>query len=227
MTLFSRNRQFAAITATLPGFSGFSFILLLAGLILIVNSCAPTEELKDDEMEQLLDEAAEEYSDLARQLDEMAILEEEMDESAIEEMEALAEELLAELPELDVNLQGYRSSFADQQAVTHNEIPEVYFEIEEEERQRDRNRGFRIQIISTQDARLAEDIREDFEEWINSVSEPPHAQSYMIFQQPYYRVHVGDFLDRDKAMEFTEFVRLRYPDAWVVHSRINPGRVQQ
>lgn len=209
-----------------PGSRSFLLPLFL-GLTLFFASCGTTEELKDEEMERLLDEKEEEYSDLTEQLDDMSTLDESMEEVSTEELEARAEELLSELPDLAVNLESYRSRLYDQHDTFRNEIPERYLEELEEDDQRANNRGYRIQIISTRDARLAEDIREDFQEWISSVSAPPHARTYMVFQQPYYRVQVGDFIDRGNAMEFTEFLRLRYPDAWVVHSRIHPGRVQQ
>ncbi|MGM0739338.1 MAG: SPOR domain-containing protein, partial [Bacteroidota bacterium] len=176
-----------------------------------------------------LDEAIDEYADLAEYMDEMTV-EEELDEQMMERLEGRAEELLRELPELAVNLEAYRSRLSDLQTGFRNEIPEIYLESEkpeDESEYRDRNRGFRIQIISTRDARLAEEIQEDFEEWISSVSAPPQPRTYMVFQQPDYRVHVGDFLDRQRALEFADFIRLRYPDAWVVHSRIHPGRVER
>jgi len=195
--------------------------------VLLLASCAPTEELRDDEMDELLDMAYEEYADLAELMEEIAE-DSEIEEEVILRLEERAEELLMELPELSVNLEAYRSRLSDLQNSVRNEIPPQYLEQEKPEETRDRqdrNRGFRIQIISTQDARLADEIREDFEEWIRSVSAPPLPSTYIVFQQPFYRVHVGDFLDRQRALEFTDFVRLRYPEAWVVHSQIHPGRV--
>jgi len=204
-------------------------ILPLLFTTIILASCAPTDELRDEEMDQLLDEAFEDYADLAEHMDER-VIDEELDESTMIRLEERAEVLLEELPELAVNLEAYRNRLADLQAGIRNEIPGHYIQPEKSEEERGRaeqNRGFRIQIISTQDARLADEIREDFEEWISSVSAPPQPRTYMVFQQPYYRVHVGDFLNRQRANEFTDFVRLRYPDAWVVHSQIHPGRVER
>ncbi len=201
--------------------------LLVAALLLA--SCAQTEELREDEMDQLLDKAYEEYADLAELLEDIAE-DEDIDEEVFLRLEERAEELLMELPELAINLEAYRSRLTDQHNSIRNEIPDHYLEPEKpEDRQErhDQNRGFRIQIISTPDARLADEIREDFEEWIRSVSAPPLPQTYITFQQPYYRVQIGDFLNRQRALEFTDFVRLRYPEAWVVHSRIHPGRVER
>lgn len=196
---------------------------------LLLASCAPTEELRDDEMDELLDKAYDEYADLAELMEEIAE-DAEIEEEVILRLEERAEELLKELPELSVNLEAYRSRLSDLQNSVRNEIPPQFLEAEgpEDARDRqDRNRGFRIQIISTQDARLADEIREDFEEWIRSVSAPPQPSTYIVFQQPFYRVHVGDFRDRQRALDFTDFVRLRYPEAWVVHSQIHPGRVER
>jgi len=196
---------------------------------LLLASCAPTEELRDDEMDELLDKAYDEYADLAELMEEIAE-DAEIEEEVIIRLEERAEELLKELPELSVNLEAYRSRLSDLQNSVRNEIPPQFLEAEgpEDARERqDRNRGFRIQIISTQDARLADEIREDFEEWIRSVSAPPQPSTYIVFQQPFYRVHVGDFRDRQRALDFTDFVRLRYPEAWVVHSQIHPGRVER
>ncbi|TVQ70385.1 MAG: hypothetical protein EA363_07870, partial [Balneolaceae bacterium] len=197
--------------------------------VLLLASCAPTEELRDDEMDQLLDKAYEDYADLAELMEEIAE-DAEIEEDVIIQLEERAEALLKELPELSVNLEAYRSRLSDLQNSVRNEIPPHYLEPESPEDVRDRqdrNRGFRIQIISTQDARLADEIQEDFEEWIKSVSAPPQPRTYIVFQQPFYRVHVGDFRDRQRALEFTDFVRLRYPEAWVVHSQIHPGRVER
>lgn len=218
------HRTVSSLPRLLPTVTSISIWLVL---MVLLASCASTDELKDDEMDHLLDEATEEYSDLADLLDEMSSMDENLDESTLKRIEVQAQKLLDELPELDIPIESYRSRFADQIALSYNEIPEIYLQVEEEDRQRQSNRGYRIQIISTQDARLANEIQDDFEEWISDVTAPPHARTYMLFQQPYYRVQVGDFLDREKAMEFTEFVRLRYPDAWVIHSQIHPGRVER
>ena len=202
----------------------WSSVLIVA---LFLASCAPSEELRDDEMEDLLDEAIEDYADLAEELDERARTEAEPGDYTVTEVEEHAVELLEELPELAVNLENYRSRLADQRGAITNEIPEIYLKEPETEERRDPDRGYRIQIISTEDARLADDIREHFEDWIREVSAPPYPHTYMAFQPPYYRVQVGDFLRRDKAMEFTEFVRLEFEEAWVVHSRIHPNRVNR
>ncbi len=198
----------------------------LLGFAILLASCAQTDELREDEMDQLLDQAYEDYADLAELMEEIAE-DEKVDEETILRLGERAEELLEELPELAINLEAYRSRLTDLHQNIRNEIPAQFIREETPGGDRDQDRGFRIQIISTQDSRLAEEIREDFEEWIKSVSAPPQPRTYIIFQQPYYRVHVGDFLNQQRALEFSDFVRLRYPEAWVIHSQIHPGRVER
>ncbi|MEX2656545.1 MAG: SPOR domain-containing protein [Balneolales bacterium] len=201
--------------------------IVLISVIALPLACASTDTIQDDEMEQLLDEAAEEYGELTEQLDSLAPYFESMEIETKQEIEKQAETLLAELPDLGIHLGNFRSRLSDQHAVTDNDIPAIYRHTTEDERNRSDNRGFRIQLVSTQHSRYAEEVRDDFEEWIRNVTIPPYASTYMVFQQPYYRIQVGDFLDRDKAIEFTEFIRLRFPDAWVIHSTVNPARVSR
>lgn len=208
----------------LTGSTGFLLIVLLALPATFMYGCAPSAELMDEQMEERMREAEAEYSDLSRKLEEMAQME-EPDEDFIRTAEPRLQELMAELPELPMSLQRYRSRLSDVQITVHNEVPAHFHYSADENRQQSSNRGFRIQILSTQDARFADDLRRDFDSWIRDVSSAPYPHSYLEFQAPYYRVHIGDFIDRNKASEFNQFVRLRYPEAWVVHSRIHPARV--
>jgi hypothetical protein len=50
-------------------------------------------------------------------------------------------------------------------------------------------------------------------------------EAYIYFRQPYYRVRAGDFRNRDRAIEFSRLLKDRYPEAWVVHDRIEPDHV--
>lgn len=201
----------------------------ILGLFLAVfaTGCATPEELTEKDVEMLIERAFEEYRDLSDQLEETAYTEDPKDRATVAVMEQRALELLGELPDLGVPLGSLRSHLADQKRIAQNLTPEIYLQTVEERQRDPGDRGFRIQIISTRDARLADEVREDFEEWFRSVSAPPYPHTYMSFQPPFYRVQVGDFRSRDKAMEFTEFLRLRYPDAWVVHSQIQPARVMR
>jgi hypothetical protein len=73
--------------------------------------------------------------------------------------------------------------------------------------------GYRIQIFSTPNRQEAEQKRI---EALQQLAYPV----YVVFQSPYYRVHVGDFLTRAQAQRALSEVRLRYPSAWVVPDRV-------
>jgi hypothetical protein len=90
-----------------------------------------------------------------------------------------------------------------------------------------RNNGFRIQILNTRDVRLAESVRAEFDTWMSGTGATPPLHSYVLFRQPFYRVHVGDFRDRSRAQETVNRLKDRYPDAWVVIDQIVPERVRR
>lgn len=89
-----------------------------------------------------------------------------------------------------------------------------------------RNNGFRIQIFNTRDVREAEAMRAAFEQWSASEFEPNTVFSYVLYKQPFYRVHAGDFRSRNRAQEFANRVKERFPDAWVVVDQVVPERVR-
>lgn len=85
--------------------------------------------------------------------------------------------------------------------------------------------GYRIQIISTRDQPLADSVANKFRAWSDSTISGYTAKAYVFFRQPYYKVHIGDFQERDSANRFFQLIKRKYPDAWVVHDRINPANV--
>ncbi|MCH8494861.1 MAG: hypothetical protein LAT57_04420 [Balneolales bacterium] len=106
-----------------------------------------------------------------------------------------------------------------------NNIPEV-FEIDESSMsEAQRNAGFRVQIISTQDVRLVEEMRREFSEWMYQDIPEYEPETYILFRQPFFRLHVGNFRSRTEAIEFSTFVKRKYPDAWVVHDQIDPESI--
>ncbi len=76
--------------------------------------------------------------------------------------------------------------------------------------------GFRIQIYKESgntalDKALA--IRDAFEKRYN-------IPAYITFNEPYYRVRVGDFRTRLEAIRFLEKIKRRYPLAWEIKDDI-------
>ncbi|MEX1062010.1 MAG: SPOR domain-containing protein [Balneolaceae bacterium] len=106
---------------------------------------------------------------------------------------------------------------------THD-MPEFYLqEVEEEEV--DIYQGFRIQILSTRDVGLADSTMIEFESWADTTFADYSPRGYIHFRPPYYRVRIGDFHNRDRAIEFSRLLKSNYPDAWIIHDQVNPYRV--
>lgn len=134
-----------------------------------------------------------------------------------------AEEARALRQLLDEN----RSNLADLQTSDELVVPSVFTQESTASATTTGNpyQGYRIQLISTRDVQEADAISNEFQDWIESEGVGYAAKSYVLFKQPYYRVHVGDFQSKSQAARFTQIVKKEYPDAWVVPDRIIPTNV--
>ncbi len=128
----------------------------------------------------------------------------------------------AESRELERN----RIRLADRFAILSNEIPDILRADSLGRATTVRNNGFRIQIMNTRDVREAESYKRSFDDWASNVFPANFVFTYVLYKQPFYRVHVGDFRSRNKAQEFANRVKERFPDAWVVIDQIVPERVR-
>lgn len=89
--------------------------------------------------------------------------------------------------------------------------------------------GFRIQVISTQSRATAETTRENLLAWWQSARQDLDAPRtlgqdlgiYVSYEQPYYKVRIGDFIQRADADQAVSFVREQFPDAWIVPDMVN------
>ena len=127
-----------------------------------------------------------------------------------------------------LHLERYRSSLSDSYASRNNEIPEVYARIRVEKEEEDNTNsyeGYRVQIYSGQEVAIADTIAAQFRAWSDTTIVGYQARTYTFFKAPYYRVHVGDFHDRNKALSFSNILKRRFRDAWVVYDRVNPWNV--
>lgn len=80
--------------------------------------------------------------------------------------------------------------------------------------------GFRVQILLTQDIDHAAAIRREITEIL------PDESVYIVYELPYYKIRVGNFVDRTEAGQMLrELQDLGYKDAWIVPDRIllNPS----
>lgn len=82
--------------------------------------------------------------------------------------------------------------------------------------------GFRIQVFSARDKQAAQDFRERVRQWWQEENteargtalgaDPPIVIKY---SQPYYRVRIGAFADRDAAEQALSVVSQEYPNAFI------------
>ncbi len=92
--------------------------------------------------------------------------------------------------------------------------------------------GFRVQIYSTQDRGEAEDILNQAIGWWNTVQRNEDAPGYfpevlpvdIRYRQPYYRVRVGNFTSRAQADRALQYLRERYPDAFITPDTVTIRR---
>jgi len=86
--------------------------------------------------------------------------------------------------------------------------------------------GYRIQVFSAQDQEASQTFRERVRQWWEGAKadapdvfrgEPPIVIEY---SQPYYRVRIGAFAEREDAETALEFVRNEYEGAFVAQSTV-------
>lgn len=138
----------------------------------------------------------------------------------------LTEEQMERFTPMEQLLYEHRTHLADRFSSIVAEIPDSFLrEMVIEEPEIDETAGFRVQIISTRDVALADSVRDEFRVWAAERVEGYQPEAYIFFRQPYYRVRVGDFNNRRRAIDFSNMLKNRYPDAWIVHDRIDPELV--
>ena len=109
------------------------------------------------------------------------------------------------------------------------EIPKElsYRSVEEDQivEEKDLYEGFRIQIYSGPSPAMADTVSKRFRTWSVRYLSGYSPETYTFFKAPYYRVHVGDFHERDRAYDVSQIIKRSFPDAWVVYDRVNPWNV--
>jgi mRNA-degrading endonuclease RelE of RelBE toxin-antitoxin system len=76
--------------------------------------------------------------------------------------------------------------------------------------------GFRIQIAFNSDMSKASKAKTKFRMRFPDYS----SRAYLLYQQPYWKVRVGDFYKEIDAQKLLEEVRVHFPDAFVVKDYI-------
>lgn len=124
-------------------------------------------------------------------------------------------------------LDNTRSRLSDVYLTQKQDIPEIYLQADSAKEEVNRNPydGFRIQILSTRKVEHADSVANSFRIWADTTIAGYSADAYVSFRQPYYKVHIGDFQQREQANQFSRLIKPQYPDAWVVHDRIEPDDI--
>ncbi len=78
--------------------------------------------------------------------------------------------------------------------------------------------GYRIQILKASGNDAMEVIEKSKADFYEQYANIP---VYLTFQEPDYRVRVGDFRTRLEAEKFLKKIIRRYPGAWVIQDNIN------
>ena len=94
------------------------------------------------------------------------------------------------------------------------QIASLLYKYKEYNRKREFADGFRIQIMYT-------DIREDVYKNKGAMyKEFPDLSSYVEYEQPYYKLRLGDFKTRLEATYYLQQVIVLYPGAFIVRDKI-------
>lgn len=133
----------------------------------------------------------------------------------------------AEAYTMPIDMNEYRLRPQDAFFSVENELPEVFQPDSTMFTETEVNAGFRIQIISSQEVTIVEEARRAFNQWLYEDVADYQAETYILFRQPYFRLHVGNFKSRAKAIEFNTIVKRKFPDAWIVHDQIDPDQLTE
>ena len=137
--------------------------------------------------------------------------------------EVMEEYLMEEMTEDERMLFETRSTLSDQFVTVEQDMPEIFLkDVEQDEEFLDQYAGFRVQLLSTRSVAEADSTKDNFRVWADENIEGYSPEAYVIFRQPYYKVRVGDFRNQQRANDFSRLLKNDFPNAWVVHDRIEP-----
>ena len=75
--------------------------------------------------------------------------------------------------------------------------------------------GFRIQVSFTENIELANQVKNELSPLL------PDQQVYVVYEAPYYKVRIGDFLSRPEAnLTLRTLTERGYKDAWIVPDKV-------
>lgn len=127
--------------------------------------------------------------------------------------------------EFQAVLNSSHSQLSDVFATAESEIPAVFRQESQQRDIGDPYQGYRVQLLSTRNVDSADSLANEFRFWAEEAFDDYVPKVYVLFRQPYYKVHVGNFQFHEQAMKLNQFIKQRYPDAWVVPDEVEPNLV--
>jgi len=147
------------------------------------------------------------------------------DEETVEERPAVSASL-SRFETFDVG--AYPTRPPEPSADVEHRVPSKLMQGRADKGTRQTVEGFRIQVFSARDQKAAQDFRERVRQWWEDTADdapddlfrddpPPIIIQY---SQPYYRVRIGAFPERDQAEDALEYLRDTYTGAFVAQSMV-------
>lgn len=116
----------------------------------------------------------------------------------------------------------YEARPPDRTVEVDHQVPRRLMRGRADEGVRQTIKGFRIQVFSARDQQVAQDFRTQLRRWWEKNRDaaprsalPKDAPIIIKYSQPYYRVRIGAFAERDVAETALEFVSKEYPKAFI------------
>lgn len=150
-----------------------------------------------------------------------------MDTGSTNEPVTTADSLLSGGNYITMDYGAVRARMDDPLRSVSNSFPEDYRVVSSGPRNTVNRQGFRVQLISTQNRADAEIMLESYKIWLATQRFDHNPKGYIQFRAPFFRVHVGDFLERAPAMDLVQRMKDQFPDAWVVADTIDPDEASK
>lgn len=134
-------------------------------------------------------------------------------------------EILQELSRYEeFDLSAYPNELIETEVEVEHLVPAELMENRATGRAGGQQRGYRIQLVFAREKETADQsVQEVLQWWRNQQASRPNDPLFRgdlpvhnIYQQPYYRVRIGDFANRADAESLLRLVQGDYPRAFIV-----------
>lgn len=119
------------------------------------------------------------------------------------------------------NAQGVKMDTSRNDVVQDMRIKElINKKIEVADKTKGRMKGFRVQVYSGVERDKAKEVKSDF------LQKYPNVSAYDPYEQPNFKIKVGDFRTKLEAQKFLREISLDFPNAFIVQSEIEMPKVE-